>query len=709
MAVKSNRRTESASRRRNRWQIPCLESLEQRVLLATIIDLGTLSGDDYSIANDINNSGQVVGDSMNGAVSHAFLYSDGAMIGLGSFPGANSSEASGINSSGQVVGYSGSFAFLYSNGAMTDLGTVPGATNSVATDINDSGEVVGLSSSQGEPAHAFLYRNGAMTDLNALIGDDYSNATGINNSGQVVGFSATYSSGFLSLEDAFLYSGGAISDLATLPDAIDIKAHAINNSGQVVGYVTASDHTDHAFLYSGGAMTDLGFLPGATDSTAGGINDFGQVVGESGSASTGDYHAFLYSEEMGMVDLNSFLPAHSGWVLTRATAINNNGQIVGVGDGPNGSHAFLLDLPPVVPLGLAWNAKADEIDYSYKIALDPPQPTTVNLYWATGTTADTILDPDNPVDTFQITADTPNALGMHSLLIASATLGTPPATPDDPSVAAGYLLAVTESGGTTEITPWKNELSGLAWLQANGVMQCPDQGTYPFSTDLARLNPTFQRDVQQFKALKRHSRRSQTQISNIPLSRRTGTRIALLDALRLPHCPEHEQGLGGTKKPPKQPAPKPPTIIWDYGDPELSQAAANQMLDFFGHPQTPAWPGNHFRGKAIDLAVTWNGVLMIRRSQEQQIRHPGHDQHGATKCRQPRTRSRGNKLWALPHTERQIAALGGMPRWQLLRGDAHQRGLRGPRRPTTTQDSFLAAGPALPGGMHTRRDSMKGF
>ena len=29
--------------------------------------------------------------------------------------------------------------------------------------------------------------------------------------------------------------------------------------------------------------------------------------------------------------------------------------------------------------------------------------------------------------------------------------------------------------------------------------------------------------------------------------------------------------------------------------------------------------------------------------------------------------------------------------------------------PTTTQDSFLAAGPALPGGIRTRRDSMKGF
>src|SRR5208282_4166267 len=35
--------------------------------------------------------------------------------------------------------------------------------------------------------------------------------------------------------------------------------------------------------------------------------------------------------------------------------------------------------------------------------------------------------------------------------------------------------------------------------------------------------------------------------------------------------------------------------------------------------------------------------------------------------------------------------------------------LRRMGRPTTTQDSLLAAGPALPGGIHTRRVSAKGF
>jgi probable HAF family extracellular repeat protein len=43
-----------------------------------------------------------------------------------------------------------------------------------------------------------------------------------------------------------------------------------------------------------------------------------------------------------LTDLNSLIPADSGWILNSATAINNKGQIVGFGINPNGvQHAFL--------------------------------------------------------------------------------------------------------------------------------------------------------------------------------------------------------------------------------------------------------------------------------------------------------------------------------------------------------------------------------
>ncbi len=44
-----------------------------------------------------------------------------------------------------------------------------------------------------------------------------------------------------------------------------------------------------------------------------------------------------------MVDLNDLIATNSGWKLVEASAINDNGQIVGVGVNPSGGkEAFLL-------------------------------------------------------------------------------------------------------------------------------------------------------------------------------------------------------------------------------------------------------------------------------------------------------------------------------------------------------------------------------
>ena len=43
-----------------------------------------------------------------------------------------------------------------------------------------------------------------------------------------------------------------------------------------------------------------------------------------------------------MTDLNSLIPAGSGWVLEAAKAINNAGQIAGFGMINGAEHAFLL-------------------------------------------------------------------------------------------------------------------------------------------------------------------------------------------------------------------------------------------------------------------------------------------------------------------------------------------------------------------------------
>jgi probable HAF family extracellular repeat protein len=305
----------------------------------TVTDLGTLGL--FSMGHGINSSGQVTGTSytINNSTYHAFLY-DGTMHDLGTFGGALS-EGFGINASGQVAGYAeiaGSGvvfrAFLY-DGTMHDLGTL-GGSGSAAYGINSSGEVAGNAGTAGDVAtHAFL-DDGTMHDLGTLGGrSSYGNA--INNGGKVAGESDTASGD----DHGFLYDG-AMHDLGTLGGSISF-ASSINSSGEVVGssYVSG-DAATHAFLYDG-TMHDLGTLAD-TASFAYGINSSGQVTGYS--FASGAQRAFVYDATCGMVDLNSLLSPSSGWFLQEGNAINDLGQITGVGLFGGSTHAFILTPVP---------------------------------------------------------------------------------------------------------------------------------------------------------------------------------------------------------------------------------------------------------------------------------------------------------------------------------------------------------------------------
>ena len=141
-----------------------------------------------------------------------------------------------------------------------------------------------------------------------------------------------------------------ITDLT--PGGNDSVGQGINRSGQVTGTAFPGG----AFLYSGGSMTDLGTL-GGSSSNGQGINDSGQVVGVS-DTSNGASHAFLYTSDTGMVDLNTLLPSGSGWTLLAAYGVNDAGQITGSGTNPNGAtHGFLLS-PANVPFS-AFAAKLE--------------------------------------------------------------------------------------------------------------------------------------------------------------------------------------------------------------------------------------------------------------------------------------------------------------------------------------------------------------
>jgi probable HAF family extracellular repeat protein len=90
-------------------------------------------------------------------------------------------------------------------------------------------------------------------------------------------------------------------------------------------------------------MQSIGALPGGNASRALAINDAGLIVGSS-STSSGD-HAFIWTKQDGMTDLNSAASAALGVVFAEAHAINNGGQILVLGksmpeaDSRRGTHS----------------------------------------------------------------------------------------------------------------------------------------------------------------------------------------------------------------------------------------------------------------------------------------------------------------------------------------------------------------------------------
>ncbi len=125
---------------------------------------------------------------------------------------------------------------------------------------------------------------------------------------------------------------------------------AINAAAQVAGDSTTAGETErHAFLYRNGVTRDLGTF-GGMYSTASALNDAGQVVGHATTAS-GERHAYVLAADQ-LVDLNTAIPANSGWVLNYATALNDSGQIAGEGTIGGERHVFLLTAIPAATLEL---------------------------------------------------------------------------------------------------------------------------------------------------------------------------------------------------------------------------------------------------------------------------------------------------------------------------------------------------------------------
>jgi len=248
-----------------------------------------------------------------------------------------------------------------------NVSTLPGlgGTSSGGNSINDQSWTAGYSRLPNRNRHATLWRNSLLSDLGTLGGPNSSVTWNVKNTaGIIVGISQTadpqllgeswssaafYSTpnnvGYINL--GFVWQNNQMRGLPPFPGGNNGFATGANNLGQVVGWAENGFHDPNCCctqvlqfrpavwdLGSGDQIHDLPLISGDSSGAATAINDNGQIVGISGicDQAVGRHtakHAVLWQNGT-VTDIYPNAPAP--WWNT-PTAINQRGDVVGfVGD-----------------------------------------------------------------------------------------------------------------------------------------------------------------------------------------------------------------------------------------------------------------------------------------------------------------------------------------------------------------------------------------
>jgi hypothetical protein len=374
------------------------------------------TGDSYGQTLAVNDAGMIVGEStlyQNGASkgTRAIRYAPDSqsvtqLMPLGTSTGGfATARANAVNTGGVSVGFSSK----YNAGGVVNIGTravkwtanttAPTELATFANSVNNNGfgqgEALAINDSNTVVGYLETYSNnvlkgvrplrwksdGSFMSLDTLgtnaTGDATAKATGINASGTTIGYASKFDAiqGFIGNRAVrWAPNTGAATELGVLGGtALDgttyTDAYAISDAGLIVGasrkYLLGTQIGSRATYWNttGSAVAaelqNLGTTAaGITDGEARAVNNLGAIVGWMEKYSSNvlvGKRAVLWNT-VGtdtITDLNTFLPAGSGWVLTETCGLSDTGFVSGLGtydtDGPGGfapqERAFSMLVP----------------------------------------------------------------------------------------------------------------------------------------------------------------------------------------------------------------------------------------------------------------------------------------------------------------------------------------------------------------------------
>jgi hypothetical protein len=302
-----------------------------------VIQIGNRPGYETGLPMAINNRNVVVGNSWNGGQNDAWLYSEvGGMVSYGT----SAYTARDLNDDGESCGFmegwkSGSRAKL---GMILGWGQPNGYVRSEAWGINSLGEMVGWATDTNSLSRANRFNLGfSHTLLPVLNPATDSMARRVNSAGTAVGMSDN---------KAVLWTANntLVNLHSMIPGAVDSFSSDINEAGWVTGYFTNALNERRSFMFNfESGMTVFDPLPNNAVIVSRALNLHGDAVGFSvRSINGGILEGFVRFNGKSAVSLNSLIDPNSGWNLSEATDINDNGYIIGRGTFQGVNTNFLM-------------------------------------------------------------------------------------------------------------------------------------------------------------------------------------------------------------------------------------------------------------------------------------------------------------------------------------------------------------------------------